>query len=92
MSTPNPTSRRTISAEAQHVLDALEAHLGQVVALVQTASPGATKVLVEFGDAVLAKLDEWGVEFRGEVAAVKGKLDAASQLNTQATAPAPSLS
>jgi len=78
-----------LSAEAQHVVDALESHLKAVAAYAQTASPGALKVLGEFGDAALDKLGEWGLKFRAEFDALTGTTAATSAGGSSSAAAAP---
>jgi ABC-type uncharacterized transport system involved in gliding motility auxiliary subunit len=58
---------RNLSAEAQHVIDSLEAHLGAIVKAAQSQSPALVSAVAKFGDDALAKLESWGVELRGEV-------------------------
>jgi len=58
---------RMLSDEAQHVIDALEAHWNALVQYGQASHPNVTRTLAKFGDDVLAKLDAWGLQFRGEL-------------------------
>jgi ABC-type uncharacterized transport system involved in gliding motility auxiliary subunit len=58
---------RNLSAEAQHVIDSLEAHLGAIVKAAQNQSPALVSAVAKFGDDALAKLEAWGVQLRGEV-------------------------
>lgn len=62
---------RNLSAEAQHVIDALEAHWNALVAWGQSGHPAAVQTVAKFGDDVLGKLDAWGVEFRGQLQALE---------------------
>jgi len=55
-----------LSAEAQHVVDALEAHLTAIRLYAHTGSEAVVEQLRGLGDAVLARLDAWGVSVRGE--------------------------
>jgi hypothetical protein len=75
-----------ISAEAQHVLNSLEAHLAAVKA---AAASGGERVIQAAEDAwedVMASLKAWGVEFSGSSAA--GAPPASAGSSAAAAAPA----
>src|SRR5579859_3437152 len=100
MSTPNPTTntaagKPTLSGEAIHVIDSLEATLVAVAKHAATASPGATQAIVDFGNAALDKLEAWGVRLRGEIEDLRGEFQQALKTNTntvnQQVNPTPSL-
>jgi hypothetical protein len=58
----------TLSAEAQHVIDSLEAHLGAVKAAVSNAeAPGESVLqhLESFASGVLAAIEAFGAKLRG---------------------------
>jgi len=90
MSTPNPT-RAGLSAEARHVIDSLEAHLGVVLEHAKAAAPGAAAEIAKFGGLVLDKLELWGVELRGEAEVLRGKLNAVAPAPTPLPAGAPAV-
>jgi hypothetical protein len=65
----------TISSEAQHVIDSLEAHY---VALTKFAAASSGPVLAQLeslSNAILAKLEAWGVGFRAELEQIKSVAD-----------------
>lgn len=53
-----------ISAEAQHVIDSLEAHFVGLTKLVSNAAPGVTKHIAACWDEAMAALEKLGAEFR----------------------------
>lgn len=74
-STSGPTLSR-LSDEAQHVVDSLESHLAAVIAKADEASPVVMDYLGQFGQQVLDRMDAWGLQFRGQVAAKVAALQA----------------
>jgi hypothetical protein len=74
---PEATNRPSLSAEAQHVIDSLEAHLGAIVKAAQSQSPALVAEVAKFGDAALGKLEAWGLTLRGEVQALENPANAA---------------
>lgn len=73
------TSNAGISAEAQHVLNSLEAHFAAVVA----ATKGADKATIEHVksafESVLKRLDAWGVRLARDVTEVHVDVGTAGQ-------------
>jgi hypothetical protein len=59
-----------LSAEAQHVVNALEAHFLAVQKAVEDATPGAIDAVRKLGAAVLEKLEAWGIQFANHDKAV----------------------
>jgi hypothetical protein len=72
---PEP-STPTLSAEAQHVIDSLEAHLGAVIQHAKSAAPGAVAEIAGFANVVLDKLESWGVGLRGELESFRARVAA----------------
>lgn len=57
-----------ISAEAQHVINSLEAHFGAVKRAVETGSDALVASVDKAWADVLAQLKTWGVEFAADTA------------------------
>jgi hypothetical protein len=64
----------TLSPEAQHVIDCLEAHLNAVKLAVASGTPGAVSDAKGFADAALQALQGWGLKIRGNLQALKAPL------------------
>lgn len=80
---------RQISAEAQHVIDSLEAHFVGLTKLVENAAPAVTKHIAACWDEALGALEKLGAEFRhpNTVSAMDSALEAASADAEQSSAP-----
>jgi hypothetical protein len=80
---PTAPASQALSAEAQHVIDSLEAHLGAIVKAAQNQSPALVAVAAEFGDEALAKLEAWGLSLRGKLQSLEAASPAAAALASE---------
>ena len=73
------TSNAGISAEAQHVLNSLEAHFAAVVAATKGADKATIDHVKSAFEAVLKRLDAWGVRLARDVTEVHVDVGTAGQ-------------
>jgi hypothetical protein len=66
-----------LSPEAQHVVDALEAHFVAVKAAVEGAAPAVTQHIEDLGAQILVALKAFEAKFRSDVAGVENQTAAA---------------